>query len=84
MPADGSITRSSDVSAAATLATKPSSIGVENCWSASLSSERRVCEGTSAASFRSSAGNAEDDAARLRIAGPNLRRNRICAASQAS
>ena len=29
--------------------TKPSAIGVENCWSAWLSSDRRVCDGSSAA-----------------------------------
>ena len=70
--------------AAATLATKPNPIGVENCWSAWLSSDRRVCDGSSAATLASMARNAAGDAARPRMAGPNLRRNRICAASQAS
>ncbi len=84
VPAEGSSTRSVGVIAAAVLAAKPSSIGVENCWSAWLSSERRVWDGSSAASLASMARNADGDAARPRMAGPNLRRNRICAASQAS
>ena len=47
VPADGSSTRSAGVIAAAVLAARPSVIGVENCWSAWLSSERRVCVGRS-------------------------------------
>ena len=49
VPAEGSSTRSAGVSAAAVAAAKPSAIGVENCCSAWLSSERRVWEGSSAA-----------------------------------
>ena len=45
VPAEGSSTRSAGVSAAASAATKPSAIGVENCWKCSDSSERRVCDG---------------------------------------
>jgi hypothetical protein len=56
--------------------------GVENCWRAWLSSERRVCDGSSAAIFASMGRHAA--APRLRMAAPNLRRNRTCAASQAS
>ena len=84
VPAEGSSTRSAGVIAAAAHATKPRPIGVENCWSAWLSSERRVCDGSSPASLASIARNADGDAARSRMAGPNLRRNRTCAASQAS
>jgi hypothetical protein len=84
VPAEGSRTTSLGVIAAAVLATNPSSIGVENCWSAWLSSERRVWEGTRAATLASMVRNADGDAARSHIAGPNFRRNRICAASQAS
>jgi hypothetical protein len=72
------------VIAAAVLAANPSPIGVENCWSAWLSSERRVWEGTSAANLASMVRNADREAARSRMAGPNFRKNRICAASQAS
>ena len=68
--------RSAGVIAAAVLATKPSAIGVENCWSAWLSSERRVCDGSSAATLASMASSAAGDPARARMARPNLRRNR--------
>ena len=57
-------------------AAKPSAIGVENCWSAWLSSERRVCDGSSAASLASMASSAAGEPARARMARPNLRRNR--------
>jgi hypothetical protein len=40
VPADGSSTRSAGAIAAAVLAARPSVIGVENCWSAWLSSEQ--------------------------------------------
>ena len=45
VPAEGSSTRSADVSVAASAATKPSANGVENCWKCSDSSERLVCDG---------------------------------------
>ena len=45
LPAEGSNTQSADVIAAAVQAARPSVIGVENCWSAWLSSERRVWVG---------------------------------------
>ena len=45
VPAEGSSTRSPGVTAAATRAQKPKAIGVENCCSAWLSSERRVWVG---------------------------------------
>ncbi len=77
VPAEGSSTTSAGVIAAAVLATKPSPIGVENCWSAWLSSDRRVWDGTRAASFVSMARKRDGDAARSRMAGPNLQRNRI-------
>ena len=51
VPADGSSTRSPGVTAAAQSAARPSGIGVENCWSAWLSSERRVWVGKRLASF---------------------------------
>jgi hypothetical protein len=57
---------------------------VENCCSAWLSSERRVCVGSSAANLASRGRNADGAAARPRMADPNLRRKRICAASQES
>ena len=50
VPAEGSRTRSAGVSAAASAATKPRVIGVENCWKRSDSSERRVCDGSRSAS----------------------------------
>jgi hypothetical protein len=59
-------------------------IGVENCWSAWLSSERRVGDGNRAAIFPSMTSNAAGEAARARMTEPNLRRNRTCAVSQAS
>ena len=49
-----------------------------------LPSERRVAEGMSVATLASMASNADGEAARSRIVHPNLRRNRSCAASQAS
>ena len=84
VPADGSRTRSLDVILAARLATNPSPIGVENCCSAWLSSERRVCVGSSAAILASIARRAAGDCALARIAGPSLRKVRTVAASQAS
>ena len=53
VPADGSSTTSAGVIAAARGAARPSGIGVENCWSASLSSERRVWVGRRLAIFAS-------------------------------
>jgi hypothetical protein len=82
VPADGSSTTSVDVIAAAMPATKPRPMGVENCWRLWLSSDRRVCDGSSAAILASIASRAAGD--RLFIAGPNLRRNMTCAASLAS
>ena len=84
VPAEGSSTRSAGVIAAAALAARPSAIGVENCWSAWLSSERRVWVGRSPAILASIGSKAAGDAARARMAGPNLRRNRTVAASQES
>jgi hypothetical protein len=84
VPAEGSSTTSVGVIAAATLATKPNPMGVENCWSAWLSSDRRVCDGSNPATLASMARNADGDIARPRMTGPNLRRKRICAASQES
>ncbi len=55
VPAEGSSTTSSAVMAAAVAATKPSGIGVENCCSAWLSSERRVWVGSRAATLPSMA-----------------------------
>jgi hypothetical protein len=72
VPADGSSTRSAGVMAAAWAATRPSGIGVENCWKVWLSSERRVCVGSRLAIF---------DSAESRAAGdPALRKSafRIC------
>lgn len=45
MPAEGSNTTPPGVMAAAVMAARPRGMGVENCWSAWLSSERRVCVG---------------------------------------
>ena len=70
--------------AAAAAAQKPSGIGVENCCNAWLSSERRVWVGNNPATFVSMASRAAGVAARACITGPNLRRNRTVAASQAS
>ena len=52
VPADGSSTRSVGVIAAAVSAARPSGSGVENCWSAWASSERRVCVGNRRGDFR--------------------------------
>ena len=84
VPAEGSSTRSAGVIAAAVLAATPSVIGVENCWSAWLSAERRVCVGRSPPILVSIGSMAVGDAPLARIAGPNLRRNRTVAASQES
>ena len=82
VPADGSRTRSADVSAAAAEAARPSAIGVENCCKAWLSAERRVWVGSNAAIFERIGSWAEGG--RARRAGAILRRNRTVAASQAS
>ena len=70
VPAEGSSTTSADVSPAATLATKPSGRGVENCWRAWLSSERRVWVGRSAATRASMASMAAGVPALARMAEP--------------
>ena len=72
------------VIAAAVAAQKPSGIGVENCCKAWLSSERRVWVGSSPATLVSIASMAPGVAARACMAGPNLRKKRTVAASQAS
>ena len=63
---------------------KPSSIGVENCWSCWLSSERRVCVGVSAASLPSMASSRAFEPARARMAGKWRRKKSSRAASHAS
>ena len=77
-------TRSVDEIAEARAATKASGNGVDSCCIAWLSSERRVCVGTSCAIFVSIASAACGEIERDRIAGPNLRMNKTCAASSAS
>ena len=62
----------------------PERDGVENCWSAWLSSERRVWVGRRLAIFASIGSAATGDAALRKSALPCLRRNRTVAASQAS
>ncbi|MGY4281992.1 hypothetical protein ACVWXO_001212 [Bradyrhizobium sp. LM2.7] len=69
---------------AAVHAASPSGIGIENCWRAWLSSERRVWVGKRLANFASIGSIAAVEPALTRIAGPNLRRNRTVAASQTS
>jgi len=66
------------------LAATPGVIGVENCWSVTLSSERRVCVGISAASLVSIATLPAGLPARARMTGPCRRRHRTSAASQVS
>ena len=58
--------------------------GVDSCCMAWLSSERRVCVGTSSAICVIIASAACGEIERDRIAGPNWRRNKTCAASSAS
>ena len=84
VPADGSSTTSAGVIAAAVLATKPSGIGVRELL------ERLALFGT-AGMGRKKAGDLGQHrqhggwrCGRARMAGPNLRRNRTVAASQAS
>jgi hypothetical protein len=72
------------VIAAAWAATRPSGIGVENCWKVWLSAERRVCVGRRLAIFDSAERRAAGDPALRKSARPYLRRNRTVAASQAS
>ena len=84
VPADGSSTTSAGVIAAATLATYANPIGVENCWSDSLSSDRRVWVGRRLAIRISIDSMSAGDAALARMAAPCRRRNRTVAASQAS
>ncbi len=84
VPAEGSSTRSAGVIAAATLAASPNVIGVENCCSVWLSSERRVWVGSRLAILASIGAMAAFDPARERMTGPNLRKNSTVAASQAS
>ena len=84
VPRDRDIGKQQREQIAAVAAASPSAIGVENCCSAWLSSDRRVCDGRSPAILSSMARKSAGIAARARMAGPNLRKNRICAASQAS
>ena len=84
VPADGSRTRSVEVSLAAVLAASPSSMGVENCCRASLSTERRVWLGSSAAIFMKIVSSALGEGARERSAGAIFRRKSTLAASDAS
>ena len=84
VPAEGSSTRSADVMPAAIIAASPSGIGVENCWNASLSSERRVCVGRRPAIFASIGSVAARDPALRRSALAYLRKNSTVAASQTS
>ena len=70
--------------AAATLETYANPIGVENCWSDWLSSDRRVWVGRRLAILISIDSMAAGDAAFARMAAPCRRRNRTVAASQAS
>ena len=62
VPAEGSRTRSAAVMAAAAETARPSGTGVENCWSAWLSSERRVWVGRRPAIFASIGSAAAGDA----------------------
>src|SRR5579872_2898814 len=84
VPAEGSSTRSAGVMAAAVHAARPSGTGVENCWSAWLSSERRVWVGRRPAIFASIGSAAAGEPDLRRSAFPYFRRNRTVAASQAS
>ncbi|ESX20953.1 hypothetical protein X766_04420 [Mesorhizobium sp. LSJC255A00] len=70
--------------AAAVAATRPSGIGVENCWKVCASSDRRVCVGMSPAIFDNAESRRAGDAALRNNAFPYLRRKRTVAASQAS
>ena len=70
--------------AAAVETARPSGTGVENCWSAWLSSERRVWVGRRPAIFASIGNAADGDLALRRSTLPYLRRNSTVAASQAS
>ena len=82
-PGRGFEDESAEVNAAASAATKPSAIGVENCWSARISGPaglRRQPFGEP----RHISSIAAEEPARARIAAPNLRRNMTWAASSAS
>src|SRR3546814_2820173 len=70
--------------AAAIAATTPSPVGVENCCNAWEVWDRRVWVGSRAPIFSIIARAAAGDTDLRRIVEPYLRRNRICAASQAS
>jgi hypothetical protein len=63
---------------------EPERIGVENCRSALLSSERLVCLGRRPEIFESAASRAADVSAWRKIARPYFRRKRTVAASQAT
>src|SRR3546814_814472 len=84
VPADGSSTTSPGRMAAAIAATTPSPVGVENCCNAWEVWDRRVWVGSRAPIFSIIARAAAGDTDLRRIVEPYLRRNRICAASQAS
>jgi hypothetical protein len=68
----------------AATAASPSGIGVENCWNAWLSIERRVWVGRSLETFSSIGSASAGEPALRKSAFPYFRRNRTVAASQAS
>ena len=84
VPAEGSSTRDAGPMAAAVRAAKPSGVGVENCWKASLSAERRVWVGRRPAILVKAESREVGESALRNSAFPYLRRNRTVAASQAS
>mgnify|MGYP002134568258 CR=1 FL=1 len=72
------------VIAAAVSAATPRGSGVENCWKACVSSERRVCVGNRLAILASIGRLAAGDPDLRKTAFPYLRRNSTVATSQAS
>ncbi len=84
VPADGSSTTSPGVMPAAVSAAKPTGRGVENCWSAWDSSDRRVCVGSRLLILVSAERYAVGQSALRNSAFPNLRRKRTEATSHAS